>query len=89
MEKRKLLTRKEIEAVAQIRDELRLQAHLFKAEAKDRWEKAERSWIHVMNDVNAARDSLDRSSLEISLAAQLLFETVRDSYQDIKKSISH
>lgn len=85
----KLITRAEVDAVAQIRDELKLQAHLFKAEVKERWDRAETSWGHVMSDVNAARVSVDRSSIEISLAAQLLFETVRDSLQDIRKSLKH
>ncbi|WP_428309994.1 hypothetical protein [Hydrocarboniphaga sp.] len=85
----KLITRAEVDAVAQIRDELKLQAHLFKAEAKDHWDRAEVSWAHVMSDINAARESVDRSGVEISTAAQLLFETVRDSLQDIRKSLKH
>lgn len=87
MSKLKLVTQKEIEALKQLRDELKLQAHLFKAEAKDQWEKAESSWDHVMQDIGSARASIDRSSIEVSLAAQLLFESLRDSYRDIKQSI--
>ena len=89
MSKLKWLTRAEIEALAQIRDELRLQAHLLEAEVRDRWERAEVSWSHVMSDINAARESVDRSRIEVSAAAGLLFETVRDSYRDIRKSLQH
>ena len=77
----------DFDSLAQLRDELLVQTHLFKAEAKDRWELAEQRWDALRDDVHAARESIDKSSFEVAYATQLLFETLRDSYVDLKQAL--
>jgi hypothetical protein len=77
----------DFDSLAQLRDELLLQTHLFKAEAKDRWELAEQRWDELRNQVHAARESIDKSSFEVTSATQLLFETLRDSYSDLRQAL--
>jgi hypothetical protein len=75
MKKPHLLSLEDFNSLAQARDELLLQAHLFKAEAGDRWQQAEQSWATLREELRVARESIDRSSLEVAYATQLLYES--------------
>lgn len=64
--------------IAQLRDELNLQAHLFKAEARDEWHRLEKSWQHFTAEVDRdARVTEDDEQTFNSQLAQLATEVER------------
>lgn len=74
----------QIHDLAGLRDELRLQAHLFRADLKDRWADAEQRWQGIEHELRAA---LDHSRSELSAATQLTAEALRETYQDFRQAL--
>ena len=68
---------KDIENLRRARDELRVQLHLAKAEARDRFGALEEQW-HVLET------DLRRASAE---ATHKIVEQIREGYRDIKSSL--
>ena len=48
------------------RDELKLQAHLFKAEMRDEWENVEEKWQHFESRMSEKKKAADRAKDEIA-----------------------
>lgn len=78
-------TLNEIDSLAGLREELRLQAHLFKADMKDRWHEAEARWQDIQDEVRAIRATVGHSRAELGAAASLTVETLRETYEDLRK----
>ncbi|MCK9193296.1 MAG: hypothetical protein M0P19_05410 [Nevskia sp.] len=76
-----------IDSLAQLRDELALQAHLMQAEAKDRWLDLETQWDHFQREASTARAVAGKSADEVGAALGLLGETLRQGYTDLKKAL--
>jgi len=54
---------RDIDALRQLRDELKLQIHLAKAEARDRWDKLETKWTEIeARSADARREPRGSSS---------------------------
>lgn len=64
-----------------IRDELKLQAHLFKEDLGQKIERFNDQWDGVRSTSQTARR-------EVREATQLWAETVRKGYREIKKSLT-
>jgi hypothetical protein len=77
----------DVDSLQQLRDELTLQAHLMKAEAKDRWAELEQDWARLQDELRPVRSAANKSAGEISAAAQLLVESLKDGYQQMKRSV--
>ena len=74
----------EIETLKTLRDELRVQMHLAKNEAKDRFEGAEKSWHELEGKLKLiGRESRD-SLHEVGEAARYLADEIRDAYKHIR-----
>jgi hypothetical protein len=73
--------------VAQDRDELMLKMHLFKAEAKDEWEKTEKKWHHLKGNANHVSHEASEASKDTYAALQLLGQEIINSYKRIVKSL--
>lgn len=86
-EKKSPFTLREIDSLAGLREELRLQAHLFKADMKDRWHEAEARWADIQGDIDALRASVEFSRAELNAAASLTAETLRETYQDLRDAL--
>lgn len=65
-------------------DELRLQAHLFKADLKDRWLEAERRWQDIEHELGEAAA---HSRSELGAAASLAAEALRESYRELRQAL--
>ena len=76
-----------IESVKQLRDELKLQAHLFGAEAKDLYNELETSWQKVEAELTPAADAASTAAENISEATSLLVDTISEGYTNIKNSL--
>ena len=83
--------KQEIESIAhkieQERDELVLQAHLFKAEAKDEWTKVEKQFDQFKSQAEKVGKEAKSSTGDVYAALELLGEEVMKSFNRIRKSM--
>jgi hypothetical protein len=79
--------RNDIQALELLHDELRLQAHLFKAEASKRWEELEVKWTSLKDHLQRAQVEAGHSKDEISSAVQLLVDALKTGYADIRRAL--
>jgi len=78
---------RDIESLEQLRGELELQAALFKAEVKTEWEKLEGDWKVLSSHLSPFRQAAKQSALDVESATELLFETVKEGYERIKRTL--
>lgn len=74
----------ELERLRQLRDELRVQLHLGKAEAKERFERLEKTWQHLEARLKQIREESSEDLGEIREAAGLLLGEIRDGYRHLR-----
>lgn len=77
----------EVENLRQLRDELVVQAHLFKAETRERWIELEQSWDRLQMELKPVRGAAAASAADVGAAAKLLVETLRKGYERLRKSL--
>jgi len=79
----------EIEKLEKLRDELRVQAHLFKAEARTEFDELEKKLRKLRRDAEASpvKRAAEKSAADISDATKLLYDTVKDGFTRIRKSL--
>lgn len=69
------------------RDELRVRAHLLRAELRDEWDEVERKWEHLEPKLERLRDSARASSADIGAAAGQLGEEIAHAYRRIRDAM--
>lgn len=69
------------------REELKLQAHLFKAETRDEWEKVEGQWQHIQSRAREVGRVGSEAGEEIALTVRNLGQEILDGYSRIKKKL--
>lgn len=74
----------EIEDLRRVRDEMRVQLHLGKEEARERWEGLEKHWEHLEGRLKVIRDGSQESLEEIGEAARLLTAEIRKGYKNLR-----
>jgi hypothetical protein len=77
----------EIEKLEQLRDELRVKAHLFKADAKTEFGELEKKLQKLRRDAIPVKRAAEKSATEVSDATKLLYNTVKDGFTRIRKSL--
>lgn len=78
----------DLNALRLLRDELALQAHLFKADMKDRWRDLEAQMDVLKEHVERAKVAAGDSGKQAEAALQKLISSLRTGYNDIKKALS-
>lgn len=81
------LSLKDIENLQQLRDELAVQTHLMKAEARDSWGDLEKRWEQLQAQMATLQQSGAESATEIHAATQLLADSIRNGYQHLRDSM--
>ena len=76
---------RELEGLREMRDELKLQLHLGKADAKEAFEGVEKRWQHLEAKLKLLREGSKEDLAQIGEAAKLLTEEIRDGYRHLKK----
>ena len=71
-----------------LRDELKLQAHFFKAEARDEWERIEKDFVQVEQRFGQLKETAKESAKEIEGATERLLDSVKTGYEKLKSHIS-
>jgi hypothetical protein len=77
----------ELEALRQLRDEVRLQLHLAAADARLSFDQLEKRWQHLEGRVKALGEASKDDLGEIREAAKHLAREIRDGYQNLKKRL--
>lgn len=70
----------------QDRDRLKLQAHLFKADAKDEWDKVEKKWHQFKGNSQHAGHEAKTASKDLLAATELLGGEIKAAYKRIMGS---
>ena len=74
----------DVEGLRQLRDELRVQLQLGKAEARERFEKLESTWQHLEARLKVIREESSEDLGQIREAAGLLVSEIRDGYRHLR-----
>lgn len=78
---------KVVETIKTERDELRLQLHFFKTEAKDEWNKMEEHWRNLEPKLKQVRESVAESGEDIGAAVTQLSEEIGEGYKRIRNAL--
>ena len=73
-----------IEALRQQRDELRLQIHLAKAEARDEWQTLEKRWETIEARLPRLKKTAADSADDIAAGLELVVEEVGKAYRRLR-----
>lgn len=77
----------EFSQLAAARDELRVQMRLARADARDEWERLERTWEQIETEFKHFGDHARAPAKEISAAARTLMTELKRSYERVKAEI--
>jgi hypothetical protein len=75
---------RELAGLRQIRDEVRVQLHLGKAEAREAWDEVEKRWHQLEGKLQAAREDHRGDLDEVRETAKRLAREIRDGYRHLK-----
>lgn len=80
---------RELENIEQMRDELRVQAHLLKADMKKKLDEMDKEFQRLRREAttNRVKRAAEDSVEEISDATRLLLDTIRDGLGRVRKSL--
>ena len=74
----------ELAGLRELRDEYRVQMELGRAEVRQRWERLEEDWRHLEGKLKLMRNESIGELEEISEAARLLLEQIREGYRHLR-----
>lgn len=75
---------KDVSSLRGIRDELRLQLALGRAEARERFEGLEKQWSHLEGKLHQLGEASREDLSGVEAAARLLMEEIREGYRHVK-----
>ena len=75
----------DIKALELLRDQLKMHAHLLKAEAKDRWAELEQKRDQLHAQLQKVQRATEGPRQELEAAARRLSDSLKAGYADIKK----
>ncbi len=76
------------EELARLRDEIKLQLHLAKAEARSQWEELEKKWVLLQSRLTTVKVARDQSAQEVGSALKLLMGELGDGYKRLKEAFT-
>lgn len=74
--------------LARLRDELRLQIHLAKAEVRSQWEELEKKWTLLQSRLSGLRVAKDESKREIGQAIKVLIQELGEGYLRMRDALA-
>ncbi|MEN8199374.1 MAG: hypothetical protein ABFR63_04795 [Thermodesulfobacteriota bacterium] len=72
-------------SVEQIRDEIKLKAHLGQAEAKDELEQLEKKWNDFLTDYKPLTDEAGKTAENAGAALAMVGEEIKAGYKRLRK----
>ncbi len=76
-----------IATLRQQRDELLVQMHLAKAEARDEFRELEKKWQHIETKLEKAGGEARESATDVRAAVELVARELGRAYDRIKKAL--
>jgi hypothetical protein len=76
-----------IESLKQQRDELALQMHLGKAEAKEEWERVQVKLDQLADDFEPVKDAVGESAEGLLTSLGLVADEIKESFHRIRKAL--
>ena len=75
------------ERLEQMRDELKLKAHLAKADAREEWERLETKWHQFEARVRASRRDTDEAMDTVWNDVKHLADEIKEGYERLRKAL--
>ncbi len=81
--------KRELEKLEQVRDELRVKAHLLRADAKEELQEIEKKLQKLKREVSMSpvTHAAERAASDLSDASRLLIDTIKESMTRIRNSL--
>jgi hypothetical protein len=80
---------REIKSLAQLRDEIRLKAHLLRADLRDEFNRLETEWQRLNRELEPLKDAAAESAKELSFSTRQVFRSLRHGYERIRDAMRH
>jgi CBS domain-containing protein len=77
----------ELDALRRVRDELRVQIHLAKAEAKERWDALEHKFREAEEKARLVARESEKPLHDVGAALRNLLHEIREGYRQIRKAL--
>lgn len=78
---------KALEHLKQQRDELHVQLHLAKADAKDEWARLESRWDEIKPKLEAAREEVGKTTESVGAALGLAIDELKKGYERLRSRL--
>jgi len=78
---------KALEHLKQQRDELQVQLHLAKADAKDEWTRLESQWDEIKPKLEAAREEVGKTAESVGAALGLAIDELKKGYERLRSRL--
>jgi predicted nucleic acid-binding Zn-ribbon protein len=83
----KALLQQELNRLAEIRDELRVQLKLAKADAQEEWNKLEVTWERVQEELQRVATHTKEPVQNIGAAARQLLDELKQGYERVRSQV--
>ncbi len=78
---------KALEHLKQQRDELQVQLHLAKADAKDEWARLDAQWSEIKPKLEAAREEVGKTAESVGAALSLAIDELKNGYERLRSRL--
>ena len=78
---------KALDHLKQQRDELQVQLHLAKADAKDEWARLETQWDEIKPKLEAAREEVGKTAESVGAALGMAIEELKKGYERLRSRL--
>jgi hypothetical protein len=77
----------EVKSLGQLRDEIRLKAHLLRADLRAEMNRLETEWQRLNRDLEPLKNAAAESAKELSFSTKQLFGSLRRGYERIRDAL--
>jgi hypothetical protein len=79
----------EVKSLGQLRDELRLKAHLLRADLRAEVDRLEDGWQRLNREIQPVKDAAAESAKELGSSTKQLLRSLRHAYERIRDAMGH
>ena len=77
----------DVASVRQMRDELRLKAHLLQSDLRDQLERLEHEYAKLERELRPVGEAVTASAKEVDASTRALLKTLRAGYDRVLKAV--